>query len=48
MLDTKFFINLKNRNYIRSLDLIRKAYYFSESKHAGQYRDDGKIILLIL
>ena len=42
MLDTKFFLNLKNKNYIKSLDLIKKAYDFSKSKHAGQYRDDGK------
>ena len=42
MLDTKFFLNLKNRNYIKSFDLIKKAYDFSKSKHSGQYRDDGK------
>ena len=42
MLDTKFLINIKNKNYNKSLDLIKKAYDFSKSKHAGQYRDDGK------
>ena len=42
MLDTKFFLKLKNKNYIKSLDLIKKAYDFSKSKHDGQYRDDGK------
>ena len=42
MLDTKFFLNLKNNNDIKSLDSIKKAYDFSKSKHSGQYRDDGK------
>ena len=42
MLDTKFFLNLKSKNYIKSFDLIKKAYDFSKSKHDGLYRDDGK------
>ena len=42
MLDTKFLLNIKNKNYTKSLDLIKKAYNFSKAKHAGQYRDDGK------
>ena len=42
MLDTRFFLNLKNKNYIKSLDLIKKAYDFSKIKHSGQFRDDGK------
>jgi RNA polymerase sigma factor (sigma-70 family) len=31
-----------NHNIYEILDLIKKAYDFSKSKHAGQFRDDGK------